>query len=153
MKLASMIQLSLVFPDILGRDKASVLRQISEAISQQFPELHAQELFSFIMERERLCSTGIGGGIAIPHAKLPQAKKHIVAFARSRSGVMFDSIDDKPVHLIFVVVGPEGANEIHLQTLARISKFLHDTSFREKLFTADHASHIYEVILGKDSQY
>jgi mannitol/fructose-specific phosphotransferase system IIA component (Ntr-type) len=153
MKLAEIMRESLIFPELTASNKADALREIISGVSRIFPELSEGDLFSVIMERERLSSTGIGSGIAIPHAKHPVAEYQIAAFGRSRIGIPFDAIDGKPVHLIFLIVGPVGANEAHLKVLARISKFLHDTSFRERLFTAENAALIYEAIAEKDAQY
>jgi mannitol/fructose-specific phosphotransferase system IIA component (Ntr-type) len=153
MKLAEILRESLVFPELAAANKADALREMIAGISGAYPELPENDLFSVILERERLSSTGIGSGIAIPHAKHPLADRQIAAFGRSRVGIPFDAIDRKPVHLIFLIVGPVGANEAHLKVLARISKFLHDTSFRERLFTAETAALIYEAISEKDAQY
>jgi mannitol/fructose-specific phosphotransferase system IIA component (Ntr-type) len=152
-KLAEIMRESLIFPELTALNKADALREIISGISKEFPTLPESDLFSVIMERERLSSTGIGSGIAIPHAKHPEAQVQIAAFGRSKAGISFDAIDGKPAHLIFLIIGPVGANEAHLKVLARISKFLHDTSFRERLFTAETAGLIYEAIAEKDAQY
>ena len=148
-----MIQESLIFPELPMEDKAATLRHMVDGVARVFPELKAEELLAVIMDRERLSSTGIGSGIAIPHAKLSSCRSHIAAFGRSRAGISFDSIDGKPVHLIFLIAGPVGANEAHLKALARISKFLHDTTFRDRLMVAESAQLIYEAIAEKDAQY
>lgn len=153
MKLTSIMRKSLILPDIESLDKAGALQEMAQAIAKEFSPVSEEDLISVIMERERLSSTGIGSGIAIPHAKLASIKEHIAVFGRSRVGIPFDAIDQKPVHLIFMILGPLGANEAHLKALARISKFLHDTSFREKLFTAEDAIRVYATIEEKDQQY
>ena len=144
---------SLIFPNLEASDKGGALRQMVRGIVKVFPTLNEADLFSVIMDRERLSSTGIGSGIAIPHAKLADCHHHVAVFGRSKEGIAFDSIDDKPVHLIFLIVGPVGANEAHLKALARISKFLHDTTFRDKLLTMETAELVYEAIAEKDAQY
>lgn len=148
-----MMKESLVFPEILPKDKPGALREMVRGIAKEFPALREDELFSVIMDRERLSSTGIGSGIAIPHAKPPHCKEHIAAFGRSRAGIDFEAIDGKPVHMIFMIIGPLGANEAHLRALARISKFLHDANFRDRLLTSNDAMDIYEAIAEKDAQY
>ena len=153
MKLTEIMRETLIFPELSSQTKAGALQEIVAGISKTFPNLPSNELLSGIMERERLSSTGIGSGIAIPHAKHAAVQEQIAAFGRSRVGISFDAIDQKPVHLIFLIIGPVGANEAHTQVLARISKFLHDTTFRERLFTAETAQSIYEAIAEKDAQY
>ncbi|MFH1018093.1 MAG: PTS sugar transporter subunit IIA [Pseudomonadota bacterium] len=153
MKLTDMLQEPLIFPDLWIHQKEEALRVMSEGIAKAVPEVDAKDLFATIMEREKLCSTGIGSGIAIPHAKIPKLAAHVMAMGRSRAGIDFGSIDKKPVHLIFMIVGPTASNENHLKALARISKFLHDTNFRDRLLTADSAKKIYDIIADKDAQY
>jgi mannitol/fructose-specific phosphotransferase system IIA component (Ntr-type) len=153
MKLTSILRKSLVFPDLTAKTKIDALREMAAGIAAEVPGLSETDLMNAIMERERLSSTGIGSGIAIPHAKFEQAKDHLAAFGRSKLGIAFDAIDGKPVHLIFMIIGPVGANEAHLKALARISKFLHDTSFRERLFSAETATLIYDAVAAKDAQY
>ena len=151
-KLVEILPESLIFPSLSADDKVGALRQMVTGVAAQYPELTEHELFWVVMEREKLSSTGIGSGIAIPHAKMVRLKNHIAVFGRSRIGIPFDSIDGKPVHLIFLILGPQGANEAHLKILARISKFLHDTTFRDRLLTADTAHQIYEAIAAKDAR-
>ncbi|MCB0308546.1 MAG: PTS sugar transporter subunit IIA [Bdellovibrionales bacterium] len=153
MKLSDYIKENLIIPELKAKEKEDALRQMTHEISKEFPQIDSEKLLGIVMDRESLSSTGIGSGIAIPHAKLEQFSEHIVAFAKSSEGVAFDSIDDKPVHLIFLIVGPTQANETHLKALARISKFLHDTSFREQLMMSKTRHEIYEVIIKKDDQY
>ena len=86
--------------------------------------LDRQEVIRVLQERERLGSTGIGEGVAIPHGKLKDLKRLLISFGRSRSGVDFDSMDGKPAHLFFLLVAPEESVGVHLKTLARISKLL-----------------------------
>ena len=153
MKLIEIITKSLVFPILTETQKAPVLRTMVQGVAKEFPELKEEELFSVVMDREKLSSTGIGSGIAIPHAKLQECPRHIVVFGRSKIGIPFDAIDEKPVHLVFLILGPATANEMHLKILARISKFLHDTNFRDRLLTASDVEDIYGVIEEKDAQH
>ncbi|MFH1262649.1 MAG: PTS sugar transporter subunit IIA [Pseudomonadota bacterium] len=153
MKLKEIMREPLIFPDLNAGTKEEALREMIAGISKIYPDLGEEDLFSLVMERERLSSTGIGSGIAIPHAKHPKAIQQIAVFGRSKTGISFDAIDGKPVHLIFLIIGPVGANEVHLKVLARISKFLHDTTFREHLFTAESGRRVYEAIAEKDAQY
>ncbi len=153
MKLIDIIQESLIYSDLEFQDKEKCLRFMTEKIAETIPSLDADRVFSVIMDRERLSSTGIGSGIAIPHAKMANCLRHVAAIGRIKTGLPFDAIDKKPVHLIFLILGPEGANETHLKALARISKFLHDTNFRDQLITAKSSQEIFQAISKKDSEY
>jgi fructose-specific phosphotransferase system IIA component len=152
-KLMEMIREDLIFPELNSANKGEVLREMAKGMAKAIPALSEERLFQVIMERERLSSTGIGSGIALPHAKLDAVADHWVAVGRSRTGVDFEAIDSKPVHLIFLIVGPVGANETHLKALARISKFLHDTHFRDQLVTAENANGMFSAMMDKDAQY
>ena len=85
--------------------------------------------------------------------KCPTVSGTWLPLVRSKTGIPFDSIDKKPVHFIFLILGPVGSNEIHLKALARISKFLHDTNFRNHLITANEGKDIYKAISEKDTEY
>ena len=153
MKLTDLIQPGLVISDLEPIDKFEALRAMAERLASKTAKISAEDLFQRIVEREKLSSTGIGSGIAIPHARLDGIEEHAIVFARSHRGIHYDAIDDRPVHLIFMIVGPTTANETHLKALARISKFLHDTSFREQLLIAQSGEEIHEAIRKKDAQY
>ena len=151
--LAEIIKEDLIFSEICSTSKEEALRTMVNRVARECEEVGGETLFSTIMERERLSSTGIGSGIAIPHARVSGLKGHVGVFGRSREGIPFDAIDAKPVHLIFLILGPAGANEVHLKILARISKFLHDSTFRDKLMSVEGATGIYQTISEKDAQY
>lgn len=153
MKLVELMHDKLIIPNLEATGKVDALVQMTQKIAEQYPEVNQESLYSLIMGREKLSSTGVGSGIAIPHAKLEGLTNHVIMFARSHLGVEFESIDNKPVHLIFMIVGPTSSTETHLKALARISKFLHDTSFREQLIIAQDKKEIYEAISKKDAQY
>src|SRR5215471_7040702 len=92
-----------------------------------------RRLFDRLLERERLGSTGIGGGIAIPHGRMPSLTKPVGLFARLAHPVDFDSIDERPVDTVFLLLAPEGAGADHLKALARVSRLLRDRGLVEKL--------------------
>jgi len=104
------------------------------------------------MERERLGSTGIGENVAIPHAKSNEIDTIIATFGRSSSGISFDSLDQKPVYFIFLLIAPEKSAGMHLKTLARISKLLKNPLFRQDLMKAKDKKEIYEAISREDSK-
>jgi PTS system nitrogen regulatory IIA component len=103
-----------------------------------------------LLDREKLGSTGIGDGIAIPHGKLADLDELIVSFGRSRQGVEFDSMDGKPANLFFLLLAPENTTGLHLKALAKISKMLKDSAFRKKLIEAKSKDELYVIIADKD---
>jgi len=106
-----------------------------------------------LLERERLGSTGIGDGIAIPHGKLKDIKSMICAFGRTREGIDFQSIDEKPSHLFFLLFAPQESAGEHLQALARLSRILKDGQLRKRLMEAASENEIYRLIAEEDEHY
>src|SRR5260370_21800359 len=107
MRIAEFLREDLVFPDLAATDKAGVLGELCAGLARAVPGLSPARLTETLLEREKLGSTGIGEGGAIPHRNLPRISGLIAAFARSRKGVGFASIDGKPTYLFFVLVAPE----------------------------------------------
>jgi PTS system nitrogen regulatory IIA component len=103
-----------------------------------------------LLEREKLGSTGIGDGVAIPHGKLVNLEELIVSFGRSKEGVEFDAMDGKPAHIFFLLMAPEDTTGKHLKALAKISKMLKDSTFRKKLLEAKSKDELYMIIADKD---
>ena len=109
-------------------------------------------LYEVITEREKLGSTGIGEGVAIPHGKLKNIGNLLISFGRSREGVDFDSMDGKPAHLFFLLIAPEESVGVHLKTLARISKLLKSQDVRKRLLDAETAEEIFSVITEEEEK-
>ena len=105
-----------------------------------------------LVEREKLGSTGIGNGIAIPHGKLDGLENICLVFGRSVAGIEFDSLDGKPVNLIFLLVAPANSAGVHLKALARLSRLLKEKSFRDSLLAADDAEKLYAIVVAEDQK-
>jgi len=153
MRIAEFLREDLVFPDLAATDKAGVLGELSAGLARAFPGLTAQKLAETLQEREKLGSTGIGEGVAIPHGKLPGIPGLIAAFARSKNGVDFASIDGKPTQLFFVLFAPENSAGLHLKALARISRLFKQPQFRQQILSADGAGAIFRTISDEDAKY
>ena len=117
------------------------------AKAAQLYKLDERRLFDRLLERERLGSTGIGGGIAIPHGRMPSLAKPVGVFARLAHPVDFDSIDERPVDSVFLLLAPEGAGADHLKALARVSRLLRDRSLVEKLRATESADALYALLV------
>jgi PTS system nitrogen regulatory IIA component len=148
-----LLQDNLVIGDITATDKLGVLREFADELRSKGKVHDAEELVRILVEREALGSTGIGDGVAIPHGKLPFLSDMIVAFGRSRSGVDFESLDNKPAHLFFLLVTPVDKPGDHLKTLARISRILKNPSLRESLKCAQRREDLQRLICEEDSKY
>ena len=138
---------------VMAKLKAPSKKQILQELAKRAGELtglHERVIFDVLLERERLGTTGIGGGIAIPHGKLSEIKQLFGLFARLEVAVDFEAIDDQPVDLVFLLLAPEGAGADHLKALARVSRLLRDKGVCEKLRGADQADALYALLT--DSQ-
>ena len=141
--------------DLLGPDsvlaklrvgsKKQALQELAKraAAITQLPE---RQIFDVILERERLGTTGVGGGIAIPHGRLPKLDRIYGIFARLEQPIDFESIDEQPVDLIFMLLAPEAAGADHLKALARVSRMLRDRATTEKLRGSDNAEALYALL-------
>src|SRR2546430_10395650 len=153
MRIAEFLREDLVSPDLAASDKAGVLGELCAGLARAYPSFSAQQLTDTLLERERLGSTGIGEGVAIPHGKLPALPGLLAAFARKRGGVEFASIDGKPTQLFFVLFAPENSAGLHLKALARISRLFKQQSFRQAILDADGAGGIFRLISEEDAKY
>ncbi len=147
------LQPAAIIPVLSARDKDGVLAELAQNVSDRYPALDSQSLIQILNEREKLGSTGIGDGIAIPHGKLKQVGELVCAFGRSMEGVDFKSLDGRPVHLFFLLIAPENAAAVHLKALARISRILRDPAIRTKLMAADGAVDISRVFQEQDNRF
>ena len=143
---------ALVAPSLSGTTKTAVLRELAEHLARQHGEIDAGRLVEVLWERERLGSTAIGDGIAIPHGKMPGLKGVIGAFGRHVNGVDFDSLDGSPTRLFFLLVAPEDSVGQHLKALARVSRLLKDRAFRDRLIGAADAAEIFRLIREEDEK-
>ena len=140
----------LLTPDaVIAKMHATSKKQALQELAKRAADLvgeHERVVFDVLLERERLGTTGVGNGIAIPHGKLPDIKELFGLFARLDDPVDFDAIDEQPVDLVFLLLAPEGAGADHLKALARVSRLLRDKSVCEKLRGADQTDAIYALL-------
>ena len=139
-----------VIADLQGVTKKDVLVELVGTLKMANLIKNEQEVVNVILEREKLGSTGIGDGVAIPHGKLKGIENIICVFGRSLQGVDFDSVDQKPAHIFFLLLAPENSASLHLKMLSRISKLLRDPSFRKRLMELGDAHDIYRSIVEED---
>lgn len=153
MKLAEILPQALVIPELRGATKDAVLRELAEHLAAAEPEIEVEALVKILWERERLGSTALGDGIAIPHGKLPAMQNVLAAFGRHRDGVDFDSLDGRPSHIFFVLIAPEHSVGQHLKALARVSRLLKDDRVRQQLVELDDQAELYRVICEADERH
>lgn len=153
MKLSELLQENSIIPDLRAKDKKGVLEELAGVMILREPSMDKESLVKVLLERERLGSTGIGDGVAIPHGKFHGIEQPFLSFGRSPKGLDFESMDGEPVHLFFLLVAPENSASIHLKALARIAKLLKNSSFRKVLMEAQTRKEIYETIVHNDEEF
>ncbi|MDX1762952.1 MAG: PTS sugar transporter subunit IIA [bacterium] len=153
MRLTDILEPGLIISDLAGQNKRELLNDFAALLDEQKKIKDRNEFLEVILAREALGSTGIGEGIAIPHGKLKNLEELVLSFGISRKGVDFDAMDGKPVYLFFVLIAPEDSPGDHLKALARISRILKSTSFRERLLATETPAEIYRHIKEEDEQY
>lgn len=153
MKLLDILPESLVIPALEGADKHAVLEELARHMAAVYPEIDPARLVAVLWERERLGSTAIGDGIAIPHGKLAGLPAVRAAFGRHPAGVDFDSLDGRPTRLFFLLVAPEDSVGQHLKALARVSRLLKDAGFRTRLLEARDRDELFRIIREEDERY
>jgi PTS system nitrogen regulatory IIA component len=152
MKLSDLLEKNHVISDLKAKDKKGVLSELVDVIISSYPTLDKNSLVKVLLERERLGSTGIGDGVAIPHGKFQGLKRPIISFGRSRKGLDFDAMDGESVFLFFLLVAPEDSASIHLKALAKIAKIIKSRSFRNELMKVSTSEEIYQAIIQNDEQ-
>ncbi|MDY0132914.1 MAG: PTS sugar transporter subunit IIA [Desulforegulaceae bacterium] len=149
MKLKDYLLPEFINMDLKSRDKKAVLEELAVPLSK-YSGIENNDLVKILLERERLGSTGIGKGIAIPHGKVAGLEKLMIGFGLSQNGVSFESIDDKPAFIFFTIVTPEDSSGDHLKVLAKISSILRDSSIRKQIKTASTSEEILDLIDEND---
>ncbi len=152
MKIAEFLNPQAVICELGAKSKGDVLHELSRTLAHAHPELVPSRLVEVFNDREKLGSTGIGEGVAIPHGKLPGLSRLLASFGVSRTGIDFEAIDGKPTHLFFALVAPENSAGIHLKALARISRLFKNPRFRESILTARTSEDIYNLIAQEDAR-
>jgi PTS system nitrogen regulatory IIA component len=146
MEIASLLSLSTVLCKQQSTSKKRILEDISEHLSHAFPYLSANTIFSALVSREKLGSTGIGNGIAIPHCRIADCKEITAMLITLTQGIDFDAIDSEKVDVVFVLIVPEDANENHLKTLAAIAEAFSDESTLHNVRQAQDSQALLQAV-------
>lgn len=145
MEIEDLITLKSVMPNLKAPSKKQALQDLAKCAAE-ITGLHERAIFDVLIERERLGSTGVGNGIAIPHGKLSALPKLYGLFARMDGPIDFDAIDGQPVDLIFLLLAPESAGADHLKALARVSRLLRDKATCDKLRGTPTSEGLYSIL-------
>ncbi|MBI5375129.1 MAG: PTS sugar transporter subunit IIA [Candidatus Schekmanbacteria bacterium] len=154
MKISNVLKEEAILPTMASRNKAEILKELSSHLVSIFKIKETTDtLFKILESREELGSTGIGDGIAIPHGKVPSIDEELLIVGRSKDGIDFNAMDSKPVHLFFLLVGPENAASMHLKALAKLSRILSNPTLRNKLLNAESKNEMFTLLADEDSKY
>jgi PTS system nitrogen regulatory IIA component len=150
MKITDMFRKEFIIEDLKAKNKQEVLAELSAIFLQGHVTFDHDAIVNVLLEREELGSTGIGDGIAIPHGKHNDLHCLMISFGRSKRGVDFNAMDGKPVHIFFLLMAPENTTGQHLKVLAKISRMLKDSKFRENLMEARTKDDLCQMIAERD---
>lgn len=134
-----------------ARKKPEAIRELVDVVTGGGDIREPERLYQELLEREKLASTGIGNGIAIPHCLTDRVSETRMAFGRKQKGIKFDSVDRQPATLFFLIVGPEGTHTEHLQLLSKLSRYLHDTSVLRGLLEAKSPEDVLQTFRKRDA--
>ncbi|MCX5854079.1 MAG: PTS sugar transporter subunit IIA [Deltaproteobacteria bacterium] len=150
MKITDIFRKDFIIEDLKAKNKRDALAELSAIFLKVHEKFNHDSAVNVLLDREKLGSTGIGDGIAIPHGKHGDLNHLIVSFGRSKAGVDFDAMDGKPVHLFFLLMAPENTTGQHLKVLAKISRMLKDSTFRVNLMEAKTTDDLCRIIAERD---
>lgn len=153
MKITDFLDIKTTIPALTHREKNAVLEELADLLAAHHSELDKKKVLDVFLERERISTTAIGEGVAIPHGKLGGVERVLGAFARSPEGVDFASLDGGATHLFFALIAPENAAADHLKALARISRLLKDEAFRRRLMAGQSAEELFAIIVEEDEKF
>ena len=146
MNLTEILKRDFILEELEARNQHEVLDELVGVFAMGGVRFDPEAMLQVLLERERLGSTGIGDGIAIPHGKLQGLDEILLSFGRSSEGISFDAMDGKPVHLFFLLMAPENSAGLHLKILAKISRMLKDPALRDNLLRAKSKERIWRII-------
>lgn len=153
MRILDFLQADGIINPLQASSREGVLSELVEPITRVYPHVNKAQLIRTLLERESLGSTGIGGGVAIPHAKFDGLDRVVGTFGRSPRGIDFNSLDRKPVHLFFLLVAPKNCAGEHLKALARISRLLTDPDLLNSLQKCDSPNDVFHLIENYDLMF
>jgi PTS system nitrogen regulatory IIA component len=152
MKITDMLRKEFVLEELKAGNKRDALAELAGVFAKGECRVDHEAMLHVLLEREKLGSTGIGDGIAIPHGKIAGLDEMVIAFGRSKEGIDFEAMDGKPAHLFFLLMAPVNSAGQHLKALAKISRMMKDGSFRRNLLKAKMHDDLVRIIAEKDDE-
>ena len=153
MKICDILKEEKIISDFKGKNKEEVINQLIDLFKDDQRVNDLEKVRTAVLEREKIMSTGVGNGFAIPHGKTEGVNEIIAGFARIPDPIDFQALDDQPVNLVFLLVGKENLVGPHIKLLSRISRMMNKEQFRNDLINADSAARIYEIFQNEEKNY
>jgi len=153
MKISDLLDSSNVIPGMPAQNKIDAINNLVDTLAPKLDKKTIDAVRKAVMEREGIMSTGVGKGLAIPHGKTRLLTKTYAAFAKLENPVEYEAIDNEPVHILFLLVGPESQNSVHIKMLSRISRLLNSSAFREQLLESKDAETIIELFRSEEEHF
>ena len=152
MRITDFLNSDRIIPDLKGKDKDTILEEMGQLLASHSQSVDPKKVLEMVLAREKVGSTAIGEGVAIPHGRMPGIKQVVAVFARSLQGVDFHAPDGGLTHLFFFLVAPEDSPSDYLECLARISRLLKDAGLRSKLLAGKTKEEIFSAIQEEDGK-
>lgn len=153
MKISDFLSTEVIIPELKSTDKYEAIGELIELFSSDQRVEDIEDVRKNVFDREKIMSTGIGKGFAVPHGKSDSIKEIIAAFGRSNQGIDFEALDGQPVNLVFLIVGRNDLISAHIKLLSRISRMMNKDDFRNRLLNASNAEEIYNIFLEEEANY
>lgn len=153
MRVCDLLDQNNVFPELEVQSKQELISILVDTLNHHVSEELTDRAREAVMNREDIMSTGVGRGLAIPHGKTTGLDRSYAAFARLVTPIEYGAIDGEPVKMVFLLVGPEAQNSLHIKMLSRVSRLLNNQSFREKLENANNTEKILEAFRNEEEQF
>ena len=153
MKISDLLDESNVIPKLTARTKNEAIDKLVDTLSDKLDDETIKSVRHAVLERENIMSTGVGKGLAIPHGKSKHLSQTYAAFGKLEEPVEYNAIDEEPVHILFLLVGPESQNSIHIKMLSRISRLLNSSAFREKLVSSSDVNTIIDLFRSEEEHF
>lgn len=153
MKISDFLSTEVIIPELKSTDKYDAIDELIQLFSSDPRVEDIDDVRKNVFDREKIMSTGIGKGFAVPHGKSDSIKEIIAAFGRSIDGIDFEAMDGQPVNLVFLIVGRNDLISAHIKLLSRISRMMNKDDFRNRLLSASNAEEIYNIFVEEEANY
>jgi fructose-specific phosphotransferase system IIA component len=151
-KLAEILSEETVKVSLVGASRDEVIKELLEVLDANSPFQDKKEIFKAVLEREHIMTTGVGNGIAIPHCKHDQCEDFALALGTTHDNIEFQAVDQNPVHIVFLLVGPKSAAGMHIKILSRITRILSNPDVREKILNINNSKELYHFLIGEEEK-